>query len=139
MILFGYGTLRSDLGQYSHPPGCPSLGFAVTPGELWYIQNNYGKWAGVKEVGKDSRSLVYGEIFEAPDDMWASLDRREGANSKPPYYYRKVVEVTLPDRTKIEATIYFAGPERTTWLEQVSSGNWKDWLDKQEDKSAFRR
>jgi gamma-glutamylcyclotransferase (GGCT)/AIG2-like uncharacterized protein YtfP len=153
-LLFGYGTLRSDLGEYSYPiGGCKSLGLGITKGELWYIQNYFGKWAGVKElpgewngVGLHHRknelaSLVRGEVFDVLDeDNWHRLDRREGTHVKPPFYYRKLVKVRLADSKKpVDAFIYFAGPDQTDWLEQVPTGDWKDWLAKQESKSAWRK
>jgi len=125
-LLFGYGTLRSDLGEYSHPCShLSSLGFGWVEGELWHIENSFGRWAGVKEAKGAS---AYGEVFEIFKTQLASLDGREQANAEPPYYVRKLVPVMMADGSKVEAYIYFSGDARTTYLERVASGDWKDFL-----------
>jgi gamma-glutamylcyclotransferase (GGCT)/AIG2-like uncharacterized protein YtfP len=130
-LLFGYGTLRSDVGEHSYPVG-KSLGFGRVTGQLWKIRNTYGEWAGVMEVepGLDRgiRGETYGEVFEIEEYQLPDLDRREQATAKPPYYYRKLVDVRMVDGRVLRAFVYFAGPGRTTWVEKIPSGDWKDIL-----------
>jgi len=124
--VFGYGSLRSDLGRsFSYPPRGKSLGFGFTPGELWLICNTSGYWAGVKEV-PETKLRVYGETFEVDDFELGVLDSREGINITPPCYYRKSVQVSLSSGEVIEAFVYFAGPDRTEWKKLIPSGHWRD-------------
>jgi gamma-glutamylcyclotransferase (GGCT)/AIG2-like uncharacterized protein YtfP len=130
-LLFGYGTLRSDLGSYSSPPvlmgkACYSVGFGHVQGQLWRIQSSFGVWAGVLEA--ETRTEVYGEVFVIPENMWWSIDRREGLNLTPPMYIRKSVAVTLLDGYSVGAEIYFINPDANQFLDFVESGDWRDGL-----------
>lgn len=128
VLLFGYGTIRSDLGNYSAPPvGGKSIGFGRTKGELWKIRNSFGVWAGVKESPETSQS-VFGEVFEVSDQEWPKLDRREQVNANPPCYLRKQIEATMQSGRIVLAFIYFTGPGQTEWIKNIVSGDWRDEL-----------
>lgn len=132
LILFGYGTLRTDIhsGNAVDQYKAKSLGFGYIKGELFQIRNKYGTWAGVKEVNNENKT--YGEIFELPDEkLWDTIDYREQTEkySNPPFYYRKLVDITLENGKKIEGFVYFAGDKQTDWLQFVKHGDWKKFLE----------
>jgi gamma-glutamylcyclotransferase (GGCT)/AIG2-like uncharacterized protein YtfP len=126
LLLFGYGTLRTDLGKYSGPQyGTKSIGFGRTKGELWQAKIRGGEWAGVKEILNDAPDTVYGEVFEVyGKKVWESLDRRESVEND--CYYRKLVKVQMDDGRAVDAFIYFAGLRKTIWQKKIESGDWKD-------------
>jgi gamma-glutamylcyclotransferase (GGCT)/AIG2-like uncharacterized protein YtfP len=136
IYVFGYGTIRSDLGSYSHPPSnMKSCGFGRAPGKLFRISNRYGIWAGVQEGGNGE---VYGEVFTATENqegILRSFDHREKTEdvSSEPCYVRRLVPVKMEDGQTIEAYIYFAHLTNSKWLEEIPSGDWKDTLRRDDD------
>jgi gamma-glutamylcyclotransferase (GGCT)/AIG2-like uncharacterized protein YtfP len=140
-LLFGYGSLRSDLDSYSSPPAeiyrnrqgkfskkpCESLGFGTITGELWKIKNKSGVWAGVVEVDRKDFT-VYGEVFKIDD--FGLIDTREGVNRIPPCYYRKIVTVKL-NRKSVKAWVYFVNTKDAKLIEFVPNGDWKFIVDRQ--------
>lgn len=120
--LFGYGSIRSDIGI--PPSGCKSIGFGHVSGELWKIQNWWGVWAGLKASDETPAPTVLGEVFEitpgSEETFWKAVDRREQTERRA--YVRKPVEVKMKDGQVIQAEAYFA--EKCDWLERIKSGDW---------------
>ena len=129
--VFGYGSIRNDLGNYGVvPKSLKSVGFGHIPFALYKILNPWGVWAGVKETEHGS---TYGEVFFIEHKKWGlfDLDSREGAHPWFPFpaYIRKAINVRMVNGRTIKAWVYFANPKRVQFLKKVESGNWASEID----------
>jgi gamma-glutamylcyclotransferase (GGCT)/AIG2-like uncharacterized protein YtfP len=111
--VFVYGSLRR--GQYNHSvlAGASFVGRGVLPGATML---DLGSFPAVVLGGPEPGPVV-GEVYDAPPDVLARLDRLEGH----PTFYRRTPTL-LQDGSTVDTYLYQAGTHEAYPI--VHGGDW---------------
>ena len=129
MYVFGYGTLRVDMG---HPPAdCTLVGRGVMYGvELLEIDKpGYGRWASVDAV-PDQTSHVIGDLFRVDPDKQGSVietlySRERVSDTIERSTYWPETRTVLFEGIDYRATVFMLGGDCDV-VGEIKSGDWKD-------------
>lgn len=134
-LLFGYGTLRRDVGPESSPPdNAYSLGYGTIPGRMHILAS---RWAGVippQLVPQEEVQRIRGEVWflmGSLEDHYWKLNQREGYHEgrDTGRYIRRTVRVAMDDGGHHDASVYYVNPEYWRGVtEPYHSGDWLDWV-----------
>lgn len=135
--VFVYGTLMKGFWNYKrYLEGRISR---ITPGRthglLYHLPEGYPALL-------EGNSIVEGEIMEPVDEnLLKSLDRLEGYSkwSNNNLYIREVRNILTEDGEEVSCWIYIYTAERYAKKNgiPVPSGNWKEFMDKLQQKTRF--
>ena len=105
MIYFAYGSNMSEAELKGHCPGAQFLSKArLNDYKLDFTHfSSVNRKCGVGDVVKAKGFVVWGVLYDIPDNEMRELDKKEDA---PESYERKRVQVVLPDGTFREAMAY---------------------------------
>ncbi len=108
MLLFVYGTLLQKAENHHLIEGeARFVGRGFINAVLYDLKVGFP--AAVLDRGK-----VYGEVYDADEDLVEEIDEFEGYYPKRPadcLYFRKPLPVFMSDGSKLEAEVYYMTPE----------------------------
>jgi gamma-glutamylcyclotransferase (GGCT)/AIG2-like uncharacterized protein YtfP len=112
--LFVYGTLKRGGSRHWLLQDFPFLGRAKAKGFMLYDLGPYP--AMVPGAG-----VVYGEVYEVPEEVLQSLDWVEGV---PILYKRELIEVVFEDGFSLKAWAYVYNGD-VKGYSRIESGEWR--------------
>jgi gamma-glutamylcyclotransferase (GGCT)/AIG2-like uncharacterized protein YtfP len=112
--LFVYGTLKRGGSRHWLLQDFPFLGRARAEGFALYDLGPFP--AMVPDAG-----VVYGEVYEVPEEILRDLDWVEGV---PVLYRRELIEVVFEDGFSVKAWAYIYNGD-VKGFPRIESGEWK--------------
>jgi gamma-glutamylcyclotransferase (GGCT)/AIG2-like uncharacterized protein YtfP len=114
-LYFAYGSNMSEERIHARCPDVSFFSIAELPNHRLEVPRvSKGLNCGVAGVTPDLNDSVFGVLYKVTEDDLITLDRFEGV--KVGAYFRKQIDVLLPDGNQVEATIYQSNPMPETKL-----------------------
>ena len=125
-FVFVYGTLRrgSELDICKRFPDSSLVSEAAALGVLYDLGAYPGLFLNASGI------CIKGEVYKVTAEILKELDEIEGFNRtdlEASYYFRKNVEVSLEDRTRLQCWVYECNPKKFNRKDLISSGDWIDY------------
>lgn len=122
MKLFVYGTLC--WGESNHHVLKEATRYSERASILAVM---YDTGCGYPAVELSESSIVIGEVYEVPDQLWPALDELEGyrGNSQTDLYNKVIVNAQMGSE-EIETVVYTICDERMK-KKIISSGDWIEY------------
>lgn len=118
MRLFTYGTLKKGGKYHAFLNGAERVADqASVKGTL------YDTGLGYPAMSLEHSNDVYGEVYEVPEELWASLDELEDCTGSPDDLYEKKNVPTYVG-TEIWNTIVYVAKDEALLKQQIASGTW---------------
>jgi gamma-glutamylcyclotransferase (GGCT)/AIG2-like uncharacterized protein YtfP len=111
-LIFAYGS-NMDFAQMRER--CPSATFvckALLPEyRLAFTRKSVNRNCGVSDVVPEPSSIVWGVVYDVPDDEIPHLDIKEGVNSNSYVRHTGIVYQDGDESKALDVNIYFAVPQ----------------------------